>query len=143
MLVRYEGDLMQKTVVFFHDLPDQENPGKTIRESNLAIQHTIPLGTLVEFSYTNRMPEGVVTRTLGRLFVVAHDRDCDGTPLYSLDEYSIPLGRWKNLHPDPKCERILRKGLLTGFPEISLKVVPPEKTEEEPDWEDLWEKSKE
>lgn len=54
-----------------------ESNGKTLKENNLAIPHNIPLESLVEVKDENGEP-GV------RLYVVAHLRDCDGTPLYGL-----------------------------------------------------------
>ena len=50
-----------------------EANGKTWRENNLAKEHTIEVGTLVE----------VISSGL-RLYVYGHSRDCDGTPLYHL-----------------------------------------------------------
>ena len=51
---------------------------KTIKENNMALNHSIPVGALVEIG------------SGARLFVRKHTRDCDGTPLYilsvSLDE---------------------------------------------------------
>ena len=52
-------------------LVNQET-GKTYREENAEQKHNIPVGALVEIK------SGV------RLFVVAHNRDCDQTPLYCL-----------------------------------------------------------
>lgn len=52
------------------DIPDED--GRTPRQKNLEKTHNIPIGALVETD------EGL------RLWVVSHDRDCDGTPLYSL-----------------------------------------------------------
>lgn len=59
----------------FVHIPDLVNPetGRTYREENADLQHNIPIGTLVEHTET-----GI------RLFVVAHTRDCDQTPLYCL-----------------------------------------------------------
>ncbi len=54
------------------DLPNPENKGKTWRESNAELEHSYPVGTLVE------LENGA------RLFVVHHSRDCDQTPLYCL-----------------------------------------------------------
>lgn len=55
-----------------------ESNGKTWKENNLAKSHNITLGTLVEVYWENGDYNGV------RMFVVSHDRDYDGTPLYSL-----------------------------------------------------------
>jgi hypothetical protein len=49
-----------------------DSQGRTWREINAAVQHEIPMGTLVE------LENGV------RLFVVYLYRDCDMTPLYAL-----------------------------------------------------------
>lgn len=63
-------------IVNFADI--REKNGKTIRENNLELTHKIPLGTLVEINHEDSKYHGL------RVFVVRHDRDCDGTPLYAL-----------------------------------------------------------
>lgn len=57
-----------------------KNPqsGKTYKEENMEKNHTIPLGTLVEIIGDISDKKGL------RLWVVAHERDFDGTPLYAL-----------------------------------------------------------
>ena len=55
-----------------------EENGKTVRENNLSKKHKIPLGTLVEINIGEPSHKGV------RLYVCAHNRDCDGSPLYTL-----------------------------------------------------------
>jgi hypothetical protein len=62
--------------VIVHNLVEAN--GKTVRENNLATEHSIPIGTLVEVN-CDYLPEH---RT--RQFIAAHGRDCDGEPLYSL-----------------------------------------------------------
>lgn len=57
-----------------------EKNGKTIRQNNFAKPHTIPIGALVE---ADGSPDEYDWNGI-RLFVVAHQRDCDGTPLYGL-----------------------------------------------------------
>ena len=52
-----------------------EKNGLTVRENNLKVKHKIPLGSLVEVDIEGHEENGV------RLFVISHDRDCDGTPL--------------------------------------------------------------
>lgn len=73
-----------------------EPNGKTIRENNLQKMHAIPIGTLVEVKYDNWLGGGACEKVHARLWVVAHTRDCDGTPLYSLgrrpDEIGITNG---------------------------------------------------
>ena len=65
-----------------------EQNGKTWKENNLEKVHTIPLDTLVEINY----PDSKYHRM--RMYVVHYDRDCDGTPIYSLgkkgDRYRNP-----------------------------------------------------
>ena len=59
-----------------------EENGLTVEQNNKKIPHKIPVGSLVEIVYNDEYDEN---NTFGvRLFVVAHTRDCDGTPLYSL-----------------------------------------------------------
>lgn len=55
-----------------------EANGKTIRENNMALDHKIPLGALVEINCDYSDEHGI------RMFVCDHNRDCDGTPLYTL-----------------------------------------------------------
>jgi hypothetical protein len=55
--------------------------GKTWLQENAELKHNIPIGTLVELIDDN---SGVHQRNGVRLYVVAHDRDCDMTPLYSM-----------------------------------------------------------
>jgi len=60
-----------------------ENNGLTIRENNMKTEHKIPLGSLVEVNIPYIEEHGV------RLFVVSHERDCDGTPLYTLSLFQM------------------------------------------------------
>lgn len=63
-----------------HHCADPNDPqGRTYGEINLLRAHEIPLGALVEI-----LPYEDGDHTGVRLFVVGHDRDCDGAPLYSL-----------------------------------------------------------
>jgi len=56
-----------------HDFINPNDPAKrSYKEVNLEKKHKISVGSLIE------LETGV------RLFVVGHNRDCDGTPLYSL-----------------------------------------------------------
>lgn len=66
---------MKKQAVFIGDIVEAN--GKTLKDNNLGLDHTIPLGSLVEVREEDGVP-GV------RLYVVKHTRDCDGTPLYGL-----------------------------------------------------------
>jgi len=63
-----------ETLVFnVADLKDpNDDLGRSYREINNNTKHLVKVGSLVEID------TGV------RLFVVKHNRDCDGTPLYEL-----------------------------------------------------------
>jgi hypothetical protein len=61
------------TIINVADLTDPSDPqGRTYRQVNAEKPHAIPIGTLVELE------------TGERLRVMAHTRDCDQTPLYSI-----------------------------------------------------------
>lgn len=101
------------------NIADLKNPetGKTYREENNSKSHNIPLGTLVEVDFDDSYLESPKKGL--RLFVVGHDRDCDGTPLYSLSFD-------KNWKPDMFGEQFktfARWAIDTGYSEDSLKVV--------------------
>lgn len=87
----------RKPYSMIHDLPAGDGTGRTIREANLARKHRIPIGSLVE------LDNGC------RLFVVKHERDCDGAPLYTLA-------------PDKPAQLY---EYLRGYSEELLKVVRP------------------
>ena len=56
-----------------------ESNGKTIRENNMEIQHKLSVGTQVYSRYMKRSGE-----------IKSLNRDCDGTPLYSVTvEYNL------------------------------------------------------
>ena len=64
-----------------HDLVDRSDPrGRTIREVNLAREHLYPIGSLVEVEGNSDWN----SNDGQRLYVAAHNRDCDGSPLYGL-----------------------------------------------------------
>lgn len=82
----------------------QGNVGKTFRELNNEMKHNIPIGILVEI-----IPwDGDCFYGGMRMFVNSHDRDCDGTPLYTLGSKNNQDG----------CERG-----FGGFLEDSLKRI--------------------
>ena len=92
-------------IVNIADLKNQKT-GKIFREENNALKHKIALKTLVE------------TENGLRLFVVSHDRDCDGTPLYSLS-FDINwreemYGEYTILANSRKCK---------GYSEECLKII--------------------
>lgn len=109
-----------------------EENGRTIRENNLEKAHDIPIGTLVEVKYDVWHSDGACEKTHARLWVVSHDRDCDGTPLYSLCKYKSPMfvdGSLKYRGEDGwwiKTEVALRiaNDVHSGFSQESLTVIP-------------------
>lgn len=76
-----KGEVAVPNLMLIHDLTNPET-GRTTKEDNLAIPHSIPVGTLVEIVPWDEESE----REFGgvRVFVAEHTRDCDGTPLYTL-----------------------------------------------------------
>lgn len=100
----------------FADLISSDT-GKTFREENEEKKHNIPLGTLVEVDvddyYLENPKKGL------RLFVVSHDRDCDGTPLYSLSFNK----NWKKDKYGEKFELLNKAQIDSGYDENSLKIV--------------------
>ena len=92
---------------------DMTNPetGKTYREENNSLQHRIPLNTLVETQWDDWFGEGACWKVHARLWVVAHRRDCDGTPLYV-------LSRWANFG-----QLELSNDCFYGFEEEQLTVI--------------------
>lgn len=107
---------MKKRIINIADLPDPENPGKTYRETNNEMSHKIPIGTLVEVKYTKYYEGDAYEKVHARLWVVKHNRDCDGTPLYVLSSQKI-IETAKIWHD-----------LRNGFSEKSLTPVEPKET---------------
>jgi hypothetical protein len=95
--------------VFLHDLIDPET-GKSYKEENLEIKHQIPIGSLVEVRWDEWFG-GAGWKVHARLWVVSHDRDVDGTPLYS-------LSRWKDISFAKEFHQI-----HSGFDEDQLKLI--------------------
>ena len=106
-----------------------EANGKTWRENNLAIQHNIPLYSLVELRYEGDPRDGL------RVFVRAHTRDCDGTPLYGLTADPNLCGKSFDhaQYPERDLDECFAKALaksyhlahssLNGWGEDSLIVI--------------------
>jgi hypothetical protein len=69
-------------IVMFSDIVEEN--GKTIRENRTAIKHGIPIGTLVEVKFDKYLGGPCGMAIWAHLYVVAHHRDCDGSPLYML-----------------------------------------------------------
>jgi hypothetical protein len=100
---------MSKPFNMIHDIVEAN--GKTIKENNLAKPHNIPIGTLVEAKFDEWFGEGACWKVHARMWIVSHDRDCDGTPLYS-------ISRWN----DPEFAKQNRL-LHSGFPEEWLTPI--------------------
>lgn len=78
-------------VIMVADLKDPNDPqGRSYREVNNATQHAIPIGTLVEVKFDEWFGNGACWKIHARLWVVQHSRDCDGTPLYGVSQWSDP-----------------------------------------------------
>lgn len=106
-----------------------EDNGQTIRQNNLAKTHKIALGTLVEVKYDTWFGNGACEKVHARLFVVKHNRDCDGTPLYSLCQRPDPENYFNFLSEisglSPKQIEFITKGFIhSGYAEESLTVIP-------------------
>lgn len=95
------------------NVADLTNPktGKTYRQENNEKQHNVPVGSLVEVQFDEWFGDGACWKAHAWLWVVAHNRDCDGTPLYT-------LSRWND------SEFALQvKQVHSGFSEESLSVI--------------------
>lgn len=105
-----------KKIINIADIKNKET-GKKFREENLEKKHNIPLGTLVEIDFNDEYCETPVKGL--RLFVVRHDRDCDGTPLYSLS-----FNRdWKEIESELIPKIAFRMQIDSGYSEESLKII--------------------
>lgn len=82
-----------------------EANGKTIRENNRERQHTLPIGTLVEFVHEDGADE-YEDYTGVRLYVIGHTRDCDEEPLVMLAANKHEDSRFGMV--GPFCEHGLR-----------------------------------
>lgn len=95
------------------NVADLENPetGKTYRQENNETKHNIPIGSLVEVQFDEWFGGGACWKVKARLRVVSHNRDCDGTPLYS-------LSRWNDHSFALRVNQV-----HGGFSEESLTVI--------------------
>jgi len=90
-----------------HNLINPNDPqGRTYKQINKTIPHKIPLNTLVEIIPWEKDCEWAGMR----LYVRQYQRDCDGSPLYTLGP--------KNCNPNEKPWECYR-----GFSPDSLKIV--------------------
>lgn len=125
-------------IVFVGDIVEAN--GKTWKENNLAIQHDIPIGTLVEIIYKSEYEEEDESTYGLRLFVVNHSRDCDGTPLYDMSfdkkafkEFQETEQKIKNNDFENRMDEALIRwahqhaggAIMRHYGRDSLKVVQP------------------
>ena len=118
--------------VKFSDIVEEN--GKTIRENNLEIKHNIPIGALVEFKVSEWHGKGACQVIHARHWVVSHDRDCDGTLLYSLSptpkdkwediEIHIPwFDDWNKVKMKPELAQHFYYRVVNGMTEESLTII--------------------
>lgn len=108
-----------------------EENGKTVRENNLEKTHDISIGTLVEVKFDKWHGNGACEKTHARLWVVSHDRDCDGTPLYSLSPFKEPMFFQGSLKYGGEEGRLVKEEIVlnianqvhSGYPRESLTPV--------------------
>lgn len=95
-------------ITIVHNVVNPET-GLTTKQENQKLTHRIPLDTLVEINLDYNDAHGC------RLFVVEHNRDCDGTPLYSLSfEKSEYFTKYKDAprHCKSLSERIDMENMI-------------------------------
>lgn len=92
----------------------KNNNGKSIKEYNLALKHNIPLGEKVQINSPYNDEHGLT------LYVVSHERDCDGEPLYSLSMFSPDDDTWDHLAYMGFDKNAMRSIMTHGFSESSL-----------------------
>lgn len=110
--------------VYYSDIV--EDNGLTVRENNNLLQHTIPIGTLVEVKYDTWHGNGVCEKVHARLLVIKHSRDCDGTPIYVLGK-SLTLKEYYLLAiPGYKPTYIEKKDLCFSIESLTVIEVTPE-----------------
>jgi|SRR6056297_3234974 len=104
----------------------KESNDNTIKENNSKKQHNIPIGTLVEIITWDNDSYNKYNGL--RLFVVKHERDCDGTPLYGMSWDKEVIN--KDLNPyesDHHLTKLIKfannSSIIHGFNENCLKIV--------------------
>jgi hypothetical protein len=96
-----------------------EGNGLTIKQNNMARKHKIPLGSLVFVRHAEWHGDGSYEKLEGRYWVVEHERDCDGTPLYAVCRFRRPN---LNLFQNESIAKLVYR-YKSGFSEESLTVV--------------------
>jgi hypothetical protein len=103
-----------------------EANGRTVRENNMQIGHTIPIGAVVELKYDEWCTGGLSRKIEARMTVVEHRRDCDGTPLYGLAFCTLETYLFWRDDPTYKLPSTLivgPTGYAGGFSAEGLKVI--------------------
>lgn len=112
-------------VINIADIPDEN--GITDRQKNNQIPHNIPIGTLVEFKYDTWFGNGACKKVHARMFVWKHERDCDGTPLYTLSPIKNPENyinaHEKYFHINRRITEDMIIEKVDGLTEESLTVI--------------------
>lgn len=121
----------------FVNVADLKNPetGLTWRQENLQRKHSIPIDTLVELLPYGEGDDDYNEHTGLRLYVAAHDRDCDGTPLYSVSLcHRLERERRDRLIEGCVVEAggmrlrgsaLMYSHVISGMSEHDLKVIAP------------------
>jgi len=124
-------------LIFMSDLLEEN--GKTVMENNLEKEHKYPIGEIVEVTMGFGIGwscDGIVKDDEGKeiclglkegtvvLYVVDHQRDCDGTPLYSLSDLKCKYPSYaKTFSEEWKCYRSFCNHFYHGIGEEDLKPV--------------------
>ena len=88
------------------------------------------MGSLVEVKYQKWHGDGACALVHARLWVHSHDRDCDGTPLYSLSPHKVDLYEGAEIHLVKEGYRLkedithnILNNISSGFTEDDLKTI--------------------
>lgn len=102
--------------MFIHEFVDPDDPkGRTHKQINLEKNHAYEIGSLVEIIDDDEHYEYEPYYNGARLYVVAHHRDCDGTPLYAMSADKNDTFENKPGFANPTW--------VHGFTEESLKLI--------------------
>lgn len=123
---------MNKQIIMFGDIVEEND--RTIRENRQAIKHAIPLGAMVEVVYDEYLGDGCGRAVWERMYVIAHNRDCDGSPLYGLgrvppdqwlEHYHTTVEEWQQLGTFDAKKLLINAMVQSshGYGEDSLTVV--------------------
>ncbi len=105
--------------IFIGDIIEENK--KSIKENNLEKKHNIPIGSLVEVKWDEWHGNGACMKVHARLWIVSHDRDCDGTPLYSISRWSPKF--IQGLLDSGFPPLLINEFKYPGFPEESLTPI--------------------